>query len=679
MRNTTTKITAAFGLLALLMLCSTGMAQPLQTTSGPAPHTAGSYGRIQEYETVFSVLSPDGTPQSVTVVDWIRVPQGGPASVFDLGDIQDPVNLRNAELPEVVPGGLRWSADPTRITDINYSGASRKELPIGVKVTYRLNGQVVPSSAVPGSSGRLEVTLDLTNRTAREETLSYELHGENITLKEDICVPMIVQVSTEVPLPEYRRIEAPDATTVLAGKSLNISWTAMPNPAASCTLVLEGDRINLSDFDITVIPSMPPIPELEELLDTTIYALGELESGVDLLDSAILQAGEGAAMLADGQRQAAEGMREVEAGVSDLAKLADGHWTMAKTMNDAITPEALEEPGQFIELVEAAKPLLVDLADGVSAIMSAMPMDELGQLAEFVPRLLEEATDLNERAQRVSKGLSRQSQTISGAKIAASESLAALQELADSNPDIAKSPEFKKVESSLKKQDSLLETAKAGGRVGLMQVPGIDELAEDAKSMAATGSKVKIVFTLASSQFDEVSFDSLDEYIDQAMGAADLLNALLYGGTVQGYDVPSIDQICDGLRMLDQGLHDLKTGLSILSEGGSFEGQDVPGLDTSVAGLEGLAEGVGQLSDGMADLQAGSYELATGLERIRDEGTHEMKKGMSDGLADALKNKAQLVAMKARLDQYDTFEGKPTGAISELRFLLKLKAPSSKE
>lgn len=163
---------------------------------------------------------------------------------------------------------------------------------------------------------------------------------------------------------------------------------------------------------ITVIPSLPPIPELEELLDTTIYALGELESGVDLLDSAILQAGEGAAMLADGQRRTAEGMREVEAGVSGLAKLADGHWTIAKTMNEAITPEALEEPGQFIELVEAAKPLLVDLADGVSAIMSAMPMDELGQLAEFAPRLLEEATDLNERAQRVSKGLSRQSQTI---------------------------------------------------------------------------------------------------------------------------------------------------------------------------------------------------------------------------------------------------------------------------
>lgn len=650
------------------------MAQLPQTTSGAVPGTEGSYGRIREYETVFSVLSPDGTPQSVMVVDWIRVPQGGPASVFDPGDIRDPVNLRNPELPEVALGGLTWSADPSRITDINYSGASGKELPIGVKVTYRLNGQVVPPSAVPGSSGRLEVTLDVTNRTAREETLSYVLHGKNITFAEDVCVPMIVQVSTEVPLPEYRRIEAPDATTVLAGKNLNISWMAMPKPDASYTLVLEGDNISLSDFDITVIPSMPPIPELEELLDTTIYALAELESGVDQLDSAILQAGSGAVMLADGQKRAAEGIRAVEAGVSDLTRLADGHWTIAKTMNDAITPEALDEPGQFIELVEAAKPMLVKLSDELGAMMSAIPIDELGQVAEFAPRLLEEATDLNERAQRVSKGLSGQSQAIGQAKTASSQSLAALRELADSNPEIAASPQFKKVESSLKKQDSLIQTAAAGGRVGFLQVPGIDELAEDAKTMAATGSKAKIVLTLASSQLTGVSLDSVDDYITQAMEAADLLNALLYGGTLQGREVPGIEQICDGLRTLDQGLRDLKAGLGILAEGGSVEGQNVPGLGTSVAGLQGLAEGVSQLGDGMADLESGSYELASGLERIRNAGTCEMKKGISDGLADALRNKAQLVAMKARLDQYDTFEGKPAGAVSEVRFLIKLKA-----
>ncbi|MDD4336226.1 MAG: hypothetical protein PHH46_02375, partial [Firmicutes bacterium] len=89
--------------------------------------------------------------------------------------------------------------------------------------------------------------------------------------------------------------------------------------------------------------------------------------------------------------------------------------------------------------------------------------------------------------------------------------------------------------------------------------------------------------------------------------------------------------------------------------------------------------GVSQLSGGMADIEAGSHELAFGLERIRNEGTCEMKNGIGDGLADALESKAQLVAMKVRLDQYDAFEGKPAGAASEVRFLMKLKAPSHKE
>ncbi|HOB43145.1 MAG TPA: hypothetical protein PKH75_08150 [Bacillota bacterium] len=677
MKNRTAKITAVIGACAILMLCSVGMAQSpggVSETSG----TSGTYGRIQEYETVFCVLASDGMPESTTVVDWIRVPQGGPVSVFDPGNIENPVNLRNAEVPDVVSGGLRWNADPTRITDINYSGTSKKQLPIGVKVTYKLNGKVVPASAVPGSSGRLEVTVDLVNRTARKENLSYTVDGKNTTFAEDVCVPMIVQVSTDVPLPDYTLIQAPDATTVLAGKSLKINWTLMPNPDASCTLVLEGENIQLNDIDVTVIPSMPPIPQLEELLDTAIDALGMLASGVDQLDSAIEQAQSGTLKLADGQAQVADGMIAIGNGVSDLSKLADAHWTIAKTMNDAITPEMLEKPKQLIELVESAKPILVKLSDTISEAMSSLPMDQLGTAAELAPKLLEQATELNDKAQRVSKGLSSCSQTITQAKSASSESMAALEALAKSNPEITKSLQYKKLESSIKKQDALLETAKSGGRVGFSQVPSIDELAEDAKSVASVGSKAKIAISLASSQLSKVSLDSVDDYLNQAMGAVEVLNALLYGGTVQGHEVPSIDEICDNLRKLDEGAHDLKTGLSLLAVGGTVDGQNVPGLDTAVSGLEALVDGISKLSNGTVELTAGTKELASGLGRIRNEGTSEMKKGINEGLAEALKAKAQLDAMKVRLDQYDTFEGKPAGAAGEVRFLMKVKAPSNK-
>lgn len=669
MKNKTVKVMVLAGVFTVLALCSAGVAQ--------SPTEA--IVRTQEYETVFSVLSPDGRPESTTLVDWIRVPQGGPASIFDPGCTQNPVNLRNPEVPDVVPGGLRWNADPARITDINYSGVSKKQLPIGVQVTYKLNGKPASASAVPGSSGRLEVTVQLSNRTASNVALNYIVDGKSTTYAENVCVPMIVQVSTDVPLPEYRLIQAPGATTVLAGKSLKVNWTLMPDPDAKCILILEGDSIHLNDLDITVIPSMPPIPQLEELLDTAVGALRELTSGVDQLDGAIGQAQSGAIRIADGQAQVADGMAAIQSGVSDLGRLADAHWTIAKAMNDAVTPEMLEKPGKLVELVESAKPILVRLSDTISEVMSSIPMDELTHAAELAPKLLEQATDLNNKAQRVSKGLSGCSQTIAQAKSASSESMAALEALAKSSPELAKSPQYKRLEAAVKKQDALLETAKSGGKVGFSQVPSIDDLAEDAKSVASAGNKAKIALSLASGQLSKAPLDSMDDYILQATEAVDVLNALVHGGVAAGRQIPSIDQLSDNLRRLDEGAHDLKTGLSVLAAGGMVNGQDVPGLDTTVSGLKGLSGGVSSLTEGTAALKAGSGDLASGLGRMRKEGTSEIKKGANEGLAQALQAKARLDAMRARLDQYDTFEGKPEGAVGEVRFLMKVKAPSNKE
>jgi len=81
--------------------------------------------------------------------------------------------------------------------------------------------------------------------------------------------------------------------------------------------------------------------------------------------------------------------------------------------------------------------------------------------------------------------------------------VAALEALAKSNPELAKSPQYKKLEAAIKKQDALLETAKSGGRVGFSRVPSIDELAEDAKSVASVDNKAKIAVSLVSGQLSK--------------------------------------------------------------------------------------------------------------------------------------------------------------------------------
>jgi len=148
--------------------------------------------------------------------------------------------------------------------------------------------------------------------------------------------------------------------------------------------------------------------------------------------------------------------------------------------------------------------------------------------------------------------------------------------------------------------------AESGGRVGFSQVPSIDELAEDAKSVASVDNKAKIAVSLVSGQLSKAPLDSRDDYILQATEAVEVLNALVHGGVVAGHQIPSMDELSDNLRKLNEGVHDLMTGLGVLAAGGTVNGQNVPGLDTTVSGLKNLSEGVGSPAKGTAALKAGS-------------------------------------------------------------------------
>lgn len=102
------------------------------------------------------------------------------------------------------------------------------------------------------------------------------------------------------------------------------------------------------------------------------------------------------------------------------------------------------------------------------------------------------------------------------------------------------------------------------------------------------------------------ALDSRDDYILQATEAVEVLNALVHGGVVAGHQIPSMDELSDNLRKLNEGVHDLMTGLGVLAAGGTVNGQNVPGLDTTVSGLKNLSEGVGSPAKGTAALKAGS-------------------------------------------------------------------------
>ncbi len=494
----------------------------------------------------------------------------------------------------------------------------------------------------------------------------------------DVCVPMIVQISSDVPLPSCRHIEAPGAATVLVGKDLRVNRMLFPAPDASASLILEGDDLRPAGFDVSVIPAMPPVSQLDVVDQLRGFAAGAMA-----LVAAAREAEAGASRLSEGGRALEVGVAALQDGLRDLARLADAHYAMAKAMNDGLTGQVLEAPLQLVQLAEADLAILTQITEAVGSVMSMLPVDLLGgaegtggsglgqsgTAAGFAERIVSGVTDADAAAQTVSRALASQAQTAASAKSASSDALAAAGALARANPSIAKSPEYAALPSALKKQDAAVNMLSAGGRVGFSQAPSLTQLADTARGLASNTARLKLGANLVSGYLS-----NSDELVAQATQAVAALNAVVYGGEVEGNAIPGMSVLCEGLRQIDAGLHDLKRGTALLAEGGTVERAEVPGMGLAAQGLAAASGSVSTIRGGCDELASGARQLAAGLARMQKEGTSQMATELGRGLLEVEKGQAVLAAMEDRLRGYDSFVGKPEGAIGEVRFLMKIRA-----
>ena len=92
---------------------------------------------ISKEETVYVNAAADGTPQEITVSDWLKnsASAGGLSDVSDLKDIK---NVKGDETFSENNGKLVWQGDKK---DICYQGTTTKKIPVGMKVTYELDGR----------------------------------------------------------------------------------------------------------------------------------------------------------------------------------------------------------------------------------------------------------------------------------------------------------------------------------------------------------------------------------------------------------------------------------------------------------------------------------------------------------------------------------------------------------
>ena len=76
--------------------------------------------------------------------------------------MQDVKNVKGDESYVMDTDNMRvWNADGA---DIYYQGTISKELPVDLKVSYKLDGKTVSADEIAGKSGKATIRFDYTNK-----------------------------------------------------------------------------------------------------------------------------------------------------------------------------------------------------------------------------------------------------------------------------------------------------------------------------------------------------------------------------------------------------------------------------------------------------------------------------------------------------------------------------------
>ncbi|MDE7105475.1 MAG: hypothetical protein K2O36_06300, partial [Ruminococcus sp.] len=110
-------------------------------------------------ETVYILAGADGSIQKVIVSDWLKNTKSK-ESISDISNLTNIENVKGDEMFTVSNNEVVWQSDGE---DIYYQGVSEDDLPVGVKISYMLDGKSIAPDDMAGKSGKVTIRFNYTN------------------------------------------------------------------------------------------------------------------------------------------------------------------------------------------------------------------------------------------------------------------------------------------------------------------------------------------------------------------------------------------------------------------------------------------------------------------------------------------------------------------------------------
>lgn len=646
---------------------------------------------ISKEETVYVNAAADGTPEDITVSDWLK----NSASAGDLSDESDLKNIKNVKGDETFEqdgSNLTWN---TEDKDIYYQGTTNKDLPVSMEIKYYLDGVQVSPSDLGGKSGHLKIEVNYTNKVKNKTKV-----GKKTT---DVYAPFVMATAMILPTDNFTNVTI-DNGKVLSDGQRNIAiGVGMPGLADSLDLKSIDEDIDLdipegftmeadvTDFSMSSTFTFALTDLLNSLDLNDVDGLDDLKDSMDDLTDAATKLVDGSKELSDGASTLDEKYQEFDSGIGTLSSGVSTLSSGASTLNSGVssyTSGADTLAGGVKQYVAGADTLTSGVSqyvagsntltsgvktyvDGAATLQKGIQTLKNGLAKQFTPGIndLVKGTDeLNTKVSRLVEKLAGSLETLPQDLSDIITFAQSTQSFAESTGDLANGllnsymPGVKRAKDNTDALKKLVDSMVPGGSSS--PAAGTQQIEDGlATAQAAANSVSAVAGTSAADQLNAAA-----NAVSAAAGTGDALQG--DAGTISA-GLDSASSAIDILSSIDTSSMDEATAAAVNSAVQSAIGAISGGVATAQGGVASLEAHAGQVSglneqaaavqeaagavssqseqaaavgDAAAQLQSGLSQIESGLATLNADDTQKQ---------DDAQTAAGLTAIKQYVDGID--------------------------
>lgn len=271
---------------------------------------------LTKNETVYSKLDETGKVKNTIVTEQI-VNNNKDKSVNDISNLENIINLSNEEKININNNILTLN---TNGNNIAYQGIINKQLPITIKLTYKLDGKEISLDKALGKKGHIEIIINYYNNELKYVNIS----GKN----ESMYTPFVV--ATSLILPEEGNSNIKITNGKIINNGINNILLGITSPGLEESLKLSNltplNKITISyDTEKFELPTIYNIATSNLLNESDLSILNELTSIEDK-----------AAMLQNGIDQIESGSEKLLAGTKQINDITGSIYTNVHYINNII-------------------------------------------------------------------------------------------------------------------------------------------------------------------------------------------------------------------------------------------------------------------------------------------------------------------------------------------------------